>query len=65
MYMGQPAVYSPTPGSMPPADLQSYQNPGSAPVGMSQTPGYTVPSAQSLPPTTDNQQTHYPEKALL
>lgn len=54
MYMGQPAVYSPTPGSMPPADLQSYQN-----------PGYTVPSAQSLPPTTDNQQTHYPEKALL
>uniref|UniRef100_A0A673L6U5 Signal transducing adaptor molecule (SH3 domain and ITAM motif) 1 n=1 Tax=Sinocyclocheilus rhinocerous TaxID=307959 RepID=A0A673L6U5_9TELE len=65
MYMGQPPVYSPTPGSMPPADVQSYQTPAGAPVAMSQTPGYTVPSTQSLPATADNQQTPYPQKALL
>ncbi|XP_016126120.1 signal transducing adapter molecule 1 [Sinocyclocheilus grahami] len=65
MYMGQPPVYSPTPGSMPTADVQSYQTPAGAPVAMSQTPGYTVPSTQSLPATADNQQTPYPQKALL
>lgn len=63
MYMGQPPVYSPAPGSLPPADIQSYQNPANAP--MTQTPGNAVPSTQSLPPTTDHQQTHYPERALL
>uniref|UniRef100_A0A672Q1W9 Signal transducing adaptor molecule (SH3 domain and ITAM motif) 1 n=1 Tax=Sinocyclocheilus grahami TaxID=75366 RepID=A0A672Q1W9_SINGR len=62
MYMGQPPVYSPTPGSMPTADVQSYQTPAGAPVAMSQTPGYTVPSTQSLPATADNQQTPYPQK---
>uniref|UniRef100_A0A673KZM1 Signal transducing adaptor molecule (SH3 domain and ITAM motif) 1 n=1 Tax=Sinocyclocheilus rhinocerous TaxID=307959 RepID=A0A673KZM1_9TELE len=61
----RPPVYSPTPGSMPPADVQSYQTPAGAPVAMSQTPGYTVPSTQSLPATADNQQTPYPQKALL
>uniref|UniRef100_A0A671L0Y7 Signal transducing adapter molecule 1-like n=1 Tax=Sinocyclocheilus anshuiensis TaxID=1608454 RepID=A0A671L0Y7_9TELE len=61
----QPPVYSPTPSSMPPADVQSYQTPAGAPVAMSQTPGYTVPSTQSLPTTADNQQTPYPQKALL
>uniref|UniRef100_A0A672Q1Y9 Signal transducing adaptor molecule (SH3 domain and ITAM motif) 1 n=1 Tax=Sinocyclocheilus grahami TaxID=75366 RepID=A0A672Q1Y9_SINGR len=67
-YMQQtpnPPVYSPTPGSMPTADVQSYQTPAGAPVAMSQTPGYTVPSTQSLPATADNQQTPYPQKALL
>uniref|UniRef100_A0A8C2DQY6 Signal transducing adaptor molecule (SH3 domain and ITAM motif) 1 n=1 Tax=Cyprinus carpio TaxID=7962 RepID=A0A8C2DQY6_CYPCA len=58
MYMGQPPVYSPTPGSMPPADVQSYQTPAA----MSQTPGYTVPSTQIHPATADNQQTPYQEK---
>ncbi|KAF4117336.1 hypothetical protein G5714_001889 [Onychostoma macrolepis] len=58
MYMGQPPVYSPTPGSMPPADVQSYQTPAGAPAAMSQTPGYTMPS-------TESQHTPYPEKALL
>ncbi len=58
MYMGQPPVYSPTPGSMPPADVQSYQTPAGAPAAMSQTPGYTVPYHES-------QQIPYPEKALL
>ncbi|XP_051989380.1 LOW QUALITY PROTEIN: collectin-12-like [Xyrauchen texanus] len=62
MYMGQPVVYSPTPGSMPPADVQSYQNPA---CDLTQTPYYTVPSIQSLPATPDNQQNPYPEKALL
>uniref|UniRef100_A0A673L3N1 Signal transducing adaptor molecule (SH3 domain and ITAM motif) 1 n=1 Tax=Sinocyclocheilus rhinocerous TaxID=307959 RepID=A0A673L3N1_9TELE len=42
MYMGQPPVYSPTPGNMPPADVQSYQTPAGVPVAMSQTPGYTT-----------------------
>lgn len=65
MYMGQPPVYSPTPGSMPPADVQSYQTPAGAPVAMSQTPGYSMPSTQSLPAAAGNQQTPYPEKALL
>uniref|UniRef100_A0A673LB21 Signal transducing adaptor molecule (SH3 domain and ITAM motif) 1 n=1 Tax=Sinocyclocheilus rhinocerous TaxID=307959 RepID=A0A673LB21_9TELE len=65
MYMGQPPVYSPTPGNMPPADVQSYQTPAGVPVAMSQTPGYTVPSTQSLPATADNQQTPYLEKVLL
>ncbi|XP_052404383.1 collectin-12 [Carassius gibelio] len=65
MYMGQPPVYSPPPGSMPPADVQSYQTPAGAQCAMSQTPGYTGPSTQSLPAPADNQQTPYPEKALL
>lgn len=65
MYMGQPPVYSPSPGSLAPADVQSYQTPGGAPAGMTQTHGYSVPSSQSHPATADNQQTPYPEKALL
>ncbi len=58
MYMVQPPVYNPTPGSMPPADVQSYQTPAGAHAPMNQTPGYTVPSHE-------HQQTPYPEKALL
>uniref|UniRef100_A0A673L5J1 Signal transducing adaptor molecule (SH3 domain and ITAM motif) 1 n=1 Tax=Sinocyclocheilus rhinocerous TaxID=307959 RepID=A0A673L5J1_9TELE len=44
---------------------QTPNTPAGAPVAMSQTPGYTVPSTQSLPATADNQQTPYPQKALL
>lgn len=63
MYMGQPPVYSPTPGSLPPAEVQSYQTP--APAVMNQNPAYTLPTTQSLPAAADNQQIPYPEKALL
>ncbi|XP_071774323.2 signal transducing adapter molecule 1 [Centroberyx gerrardi] len=73
MYMGQPPVYSTAPGSMAPADVQSYQNPASAPgpgpganpAGMTQTPNYSAPSGQSIPPPSDPQQAPYSEKALL
>ena len=68
MYMGQPPVYSAAPGSMVPADLQSYQNPasghGPAP-GMTQTPNYSAPSGPSIAPSSDVSQSPYSEKALL
>ncbi|KAL7879934.1 hypothetical protein SRHO_G00021880 [Serrasalmus rhombeus] len=65
MYMGQPPVYSAAPGSMPPADVQAYQNTASGPAGMAQIPSYSAPVTQSLTNPTDTQQTPYPEKALL
>lgn len=72
MYMSQPPVYSTAPGNMAPADVQSYQNPASAPgpapgtnpAGMTQTPNYSAPSGQSIPPP-ETQQAPYSEKALL
>lgn len=65
MYMGQPPVYNTAPGSMPPAEVQLYQNPASGQPGMAQTPSYSTPATQSLPNHTDTQQNPYPEKALL
>lgn len=75
MYMGQPPVYPAAPGSMAPADVQSYQNHGPAPppapgtthAGMAQTASYTAPSgtSTSLAPSSDASQTAYSEKALL
>lgn len=68
MYMGQPPVYSAVPGSMGPADVQSYQNaasvPGPAP-GMTQTPNYSTASGPSIAPSSDVSQAPYSEKALL
>lgn len=73
MYMGQPPVYTAAPGSMAPADVQSYQNPASAPgpapgttpAGMTQTPNYSTPSGPSIAPSSDTSQAPYSEKALL
>lgn len=73
MYMGQPPVYTAAPGSMAPADVQSYQNPATAPgpapgtthTGMTQTPNYSIPSGQSIAPSSDAAQAPYSEKALL
>lgn len=73
MYMGQPPVYSAAPGSMAPADLQSYQNqapaaapaPGTTPAGMTQTANYSAPSGTSIAPSSDISQAPYSEKALL
>lgn len=66
MYMGQPPVYTAAPGSMAPADVQSYQNPatapGTTPTGMTQTPNYSTPSGPSIAPSAD---APYSEKALL
>lgn len=70
MYMGQPPVYTAAPGSMAPADVQSYQNPvaapgpapGTTPTGMTQTPNYSTPSGPSIAPSSD---APYSEKALL
>jgi len=65
MYMSQPPVYSPSPGSLAPADVQYYQTQPGAPANMTQTHGYNVPSSQNHSATADNLQTPYPEKALL
>lgn len=73
MYMGQPPVYPAAPGSMAPADVQSYQNQGPAPApapgtthaGMAQTASYAAPSGTSLAPSSDASQVAYSEKALL
>ena len=67
MYMGQPPVYSPGPGSMAPADLQSYQNTANVPVGLTQgQASYSGPAGHNLPPPlADNHQNPYPEKTLL
>lgn len=66
MYMGQPPVYTAAPGSMAPADLQSYQlpAPGQAP-GMTQMPNYSTSSGPSIAPSSDPSQAPYSEKALL
>uniref|UniRef100_A0A665X3Y3 Osteoclast-stimulating factor 1 n=1 Tax=Echeneis naucrates TaxID=173247 RepID=A0A665X3Y3_ECHNA len=68
MYMGQPPVYTAAPGSMAPADVQSYQNPatasGPAP-GMTQTANYSTPSGPSIAPSPDAAQPPYSGKALL
>lgn len=73
MYMGQPPVYTAVPGSMAPADVQSYQNPAGAPgpvpgtnhTGMTPTPNYSTPSGPSIAPSSDATQVPYSEKALL
>lgn len=73
MYMGPPPVYTAAPGSMAPADVQSYQNPatasgatpGTTPAGMTQMANYSAPSVTSIAPTTDILQAPYSEKALL
>ncbi|KAK7944576.1 hypothetical protein WMY93_000304 [Mugilogobius chulae] len=72
MYMGQPPVYTAPPGSMPPTEVQSYQNPATAPgpapgpnpLPLTQTPNYSAPSGQSIAPS-DAAQAPYLEKALL
>uniref|UniRef100_A0A7N5ZVN5 Signal transducing adaptor molecule (SH3 domain and ITAM motif) 1 n=1 Tax=Anabas testudineus TaxID=64144 RepID=A0A7N5ZVN5_ANATE len=61
------------PGSMAPADVQSYQNPAGAPgpvpgtnhTGMTPTPNYSTPSGPSIAPSSDATQVPYSEKALL
>lgn len=71
--MGQPPVYTAAPGSMAPADVQSYQNPanapgpapGTTPAGMAQTVNYSTPSGTSIAPCSDVSQAPYSEKALL
>lgn len=71
--MGQPPVYTAAPGSMAPADVQSYQNPstapgpapGTTPTGMTQTANYSAPSGTSIAPSSDVSQAPYSEKALL
>lgn len=73
MYMGQPPVYPAAPGSMAPADVQSYQNqgpapapaPGTGPTGMAQTANYSAPPGASIAPSSDVSQAAYSEKALL
>lgn len=73
MYMGQPPVYTAAPGTMAPADIQSYQNPSSAPgalpgatpSGMMQMATYSAPSGTSIAPSTDATHAPYSEKALL
>lgn len=73
MYLGQPPVYSVAPGSMAPADAQSYQNPAGAPgpapctnpAGMTQTANYSATVGQSIAPPSDTPQPPYSEKALL
>lgn len=68
MYMGQAPVYTAAPGSMAPADIQSYQNPAPAPgpaPGMTQTPSYSNPPGLSIAPSTDTTQVPYSDKALL
>lgn len=73
MYMGQPSVYTAAPGTMAPADVQSYQNPSSASVavpgtassGMMQMATYSAPSGTSIAPSSDALQAPYSEKALL
>lgn len=75
MYMGQQPVYTSAPGSMAPADIQSYQNPaggpgpgpapGSTPAGMTQTANYSSGSGPSIAPSSDVPQAPYSEKALL
>lgn len=73
MYMGQPPVYTAAPGTMAPADIQSYQNPssgsgavpGTTPTGMTQMATYSAPSGTSIAPSSDAPQAPYSEKALL
>ncbi|XP_041848457.1 collectin-12-like [Melanotaenia boesemani] len=73
MYMGQPPVYTVAPGTMAPADVQSYPNPASGscpapcttPAGMTQTANYSTPSGTSIAPPSDAPQAPYSEKALL
>lgn len=71
MYMGQPPVYTAAPGSMAPADVQSYHTPapgpapGTTPAGMTQTANYSTPAGTSIAPSTDISQAPYSEKALL
>lgn len=69
MYMGQPPVYTAAPGSMAPADVQSYPTPGPAPgttpAGMTQTANYSTHSGTIIAPSADISQAPYSEKALL